>query len=358
MMRQRAPIALRRNTDVQQAASFESQDLSGPGRPLRAISISLALALLLLACKFVAYTLTGSTAILSDALESVVNVVAAGFALFSVIVAARPADRGHPYGHGKVEYFSAAVEGGLILAAAGYIVVEAIRELMRGPDLQRLGWGMVLMAGTAAINTGLGVYLLRIGRRTRSLTLEADGRHVLTDVATTLGVVIGLLLVRFTGVLALDPIVALLVAANIVRTGYGLMRRAVAGLMDEADPETLGDIRRGLLAHHDPAAIEIHQLRAWRAGRAVYADFHVLLPHWFDLQRSHDLGNALRDAALSSFDGIGDAVVHLDPCSEVYCVHCRLEICTVRQAPYGGPLDQSIAAMTGEPLKLRTGQTS
>lgn len=322
-------------------------------RRLRAIVVSLSLAVILLGVKFLAWVLTDSAAILSDALESVVNVAAAGFGLFSVVVAARPADRDHPYGHGKVEYFSAALEGGLIAAAAGMIIFEAVRSLIRGPDLQRLDWGLVLIAGTAVVNSLLGFYLVREGRHTRSLTLEADGKHVLTDVFTTGGVLLGLLVVRVTGLLVLDSLIALVVAANILWAGYRLLRQAVAGLMDEADPETLEQVRAALLAVEDAAAIEVHMLRAWRSGQAVFADFHVILPRYFDLSRAHELGNEMRDTALRPFEGEGDAVVHLDPCSDLYCAHCRVEACPVRAAPYRAPLDQSLAAMTGPTLKVR-----
>jgi cation diffusion facilitator family transporter len=326
-----------------------------PGRQrrrLRAIIISLCLAVLLLGVKFTAWYLTDSTAILSDALESVVNVVAAAFGLFSVVVAARPADRDHPYGHGKVEYFSAALEGGFIAAAAGMIVFAAARSLLRGPELQNLDLGLILMVGTGVVNAVLGLYLMREGRRTGSLTLEADGKHVLTDVITTAGVLAGLGLVRLTGIVYLDPLVALAVAANILWTGYRLLRQAVAGLMDAADPETLGKVRESLLSLGEPAAIEIHMLRAWRSGRAVYADFHVILPRYYELKDAHDLGNHLCEVAISPF-GKGDAVVHLDPCIGLYCPHCRVGSCPVREAPYREPLDQSIAAMTGPTLKKR-----
>jgi cation diffusion facilitator family transporter len=322
-------------------------------RRLRAIVISLTLAVVLLGVKFLAWLLTGSAAILSDALESVVNVAAAGFGLFSVVVAAKPADRDHPYGHGKVEYFSAALEGGLIAAAAGMIIFEAVRGLIRGPEIERLDWGLVLIASTAVVNALLGFYLVREGRQTRSLTLEADGKHVLTDVFTTGGVIAGLLVVRLTGLVVLDSIIALLVAANILWTGYRLLRQAVAGLMDEADPETLERVRAALLAVEDPAAIEVHMLRAWRSGQAVFADFHMILPRYYDLSQAHELGNEMRDTALRPFQGEGDAVVHLDPCGELYCPHCRVPECPVRAAPFREPLDQSLAAMTGPTLKVR-----
>jgi cation diffusion facilitator family transporter len=322
-------------------------------RRLQAIIISLGVAILLLAIKFAAYAITQSTALLSDALESVVNVVAAGFGLFSVVVAARPADRNHPYGHGKVEYFAAAVEGGLILAAAGLIVVEAVRAMVRGPDLHELGWGLVLAGAAGGVNAVLGAYLIRAGRQTGSLTLVADGRHVLTDVITTVGVLVGLMVVWLTGIEILDPLIALVVAGNIVWTGYKLLREAVAGLMDEADPATLEGIREGILSVSDPAAIEVHNLRALRSGTAVFADFHVTLPRFFDLERSHDFGNELSRAALRPLGSDGNAVVHLDPCSGAYCRFCKVDPCPVRESPYDTPIDHSIEALTGPPLKKR-----
>ncbi|MDP2703534.1 MAG: cation diffusion facilitator family transporter, partial [Candidatus Rokubacteria bacterium] len=183
---------------------------------LRAGLISLVVAVLMLAAKYQAYRMTGSTAVLSDALESIVNVVAAVFALGGLLFAGRPADRNHPYGHGKIEFFSAAFEGGLIAFASVVIVYEVARSLLAGPEVRQISTGVLIVLGAGLVNLGLGWYLIRTGRRYQSLTLVADGQHVIADFWTSLGVVVGLLLVHLTGRAWLDPLVALLVALSLL----------------------------------------------------------------------------------------------------------------------------------------------
>src|ERR1041384_5371745 len=200
-----------------------------------AIALSLLISLALLAVKFQAYRLTGSTAILSDALESIVNVVAAIFALGALVFAGRPADRNHPYGHGKMEFLSAAFEGGLIAFAAVLIVYEVVQALLYGVSLRALDTGVAVVLGAGLVNLALGVYLVRTGRRYDSITLVADGRHVMADFYTSAGIVVGLLLVRVTGFGWLDPLVAAVVALNLLWTGLRLVRQAAAGLLDEED---------------------------------------------------------------------------------------------------------------------------
>src|SRR5215471_2981452 len=201
--------------------------------------MSLIVASVLLAAKYQAYRMTGSAAVLSDALESIVNVVAAVFALGGLVFAGRPADRNHPYGHGKIEFFSAAFEGGLIAFASVLVVYGALRSLIRGPEVRQIGVGILIVLASALVNLVLGVYLLRTGRRHRSLTLAADGQHVLADVWTSGGIVLGLGLVNLTGWAWLDPVVALLVALWLMWTGFGLVRHAAGGLLDEEDPALL-----------------------------------------------------------------------------------------------------------------------
>src|SRR5258705_1387003 len=206
---------------------------------LRAVVISLAVSLLLLADKSQAYRLTGSTAILSDALESVVNVVAAVFAIGALIFAGRPADRNHPYGHGKMEFLSAAFEGGLIAFAALVILYEVVQSLIHGVELRSLDLGLAIVLGAGLVHLALGYYLIRARRPYDSLNLIADRRHLLGDIYNSAGIVVGLLLVRITGLAVLDPVVAAVVALNLMWTGVRLIRQAAAGLLDEEDPAPL-----------------------------------------------------------------------------------------------------------------------
>ena len=231
---------------------------------LRAGLLSLGVALLLLAAKLEAYRRTGSAAVLSDALESIVNVVAAAFGIGSILFAGRPADRNHPYGHGKIEYFSAAFEGGLIAFAALLIVYEALQAFVLGVELRDLDVGLAIVLGAGLANAALGLFLVRTGRRNDSLTLVADGKHVLSDWWTSAGIVVGLLLVRWTGIVWLDPLVACLVALQLFWTGARLVREAARGLLDEEDPELLARLVQVLGARLGGGFVHLHHLRAPR----------------------------------------------------------------------------------------------
>ena len=300
----------------------------------RAAWISLAVGSLICAGKFTAAGLTGSTALLSDALESIVNVVAAALLLYAVYVAARPADRDHPYGHGKVEFFSAGVEGALIAVAAVTILYQATLDLVRGPELRRLDVGLALSAGLALANLGLGLYLVRTGRRTHSQAVVADGHHVLTDVVTTAGVIAGLTLVYFTQWPQLDPIVAMLVALSILRTGWTLVRGAVGGLMDEADHALLGPICEALERQRDDAWIDVHSLRSFRSGAVQHTDLHLSVPRYFDADRLHAVEERMRGVILAATGRPGDVIAHFDPCRPRQCPGCAMPGCPVRAAPF------------------------
>ncbi len=301
---------------------------------LRAGWLALGTGAAVFAVKLAAWRLTGSAAVLSDALESIVNVVAAALLLFSLYVSVRPADRDHPYGHGKVEFFSAGVEGTLIGVAALWIAAEALRALWRGPAPRQLELGLGLVAAGTAANALVGWHLVRVGRRVRSLALVADGRHLLTDVLTSAGVLVGLAAVRVTGWVVLDPLVALAVALQILRTGWRLARQAVGGLMDEADPETLQNIVAALEGAREPWWIDAHSLRAWRSGAAEHVDLHLVVPRYFDADRLHGISEQVEKVALRGAGLPGEVIVHFDPCRPRYCAGCPVEACPVRSAPF------------------------
>jgi cation diffusion facilitator family transporter len=289
---------------------------------------------LLLAAKYQAYLLTGSTAILSDALESIVNVVAAVFGLGGIIFAGRPADRNHPYGHGKIEFFSAAFEGGLIAFAAVLIVYEVILSLVRGPALRALDIGVSIVLGAGFVNLLLGWYLIRTGRKYESLTLVADGRHVLSDFYTSAGIVIGLLLVRFTGLAWLDPVAAAVVALNLLWTGFRLVRVAAGGLLDEEDPALLDRLLKVLQPHLGEGVIRIHHLRAIRAGRFHHVDAHLVVPEFWTVERSHDLAEDLGERVMKELGAEGEMTLHTDPCHRIYCAMCDLAECPIRREAF------------------------
>ena len=309
----------------------------GEGRArLRAVVISLAVSVVLLAAKYQAYRLTGSTAILSDALESIVNVVAAVFAIGALIFAGRPADRNHPYGHGKMEFLSAAFEGGLIAFAALVILYEVVQSLIHGVELRSLDLGLAIVLGAGLVNLTLGYYLIRAGRRYDSLTLTADGRHVLADVYTSAGIVVGLLLVRITGLTVLDPVVAAVVALNLMWTGVRLIRQAAAGLLDEEDPALLDRLLNVLQPHLSQGVIRVHHLRAISAGRFHHVDAHLVVPEFWSVERSHELAEDLGERVMKELSVEGEMTLHTDPCHRIYCRMCDLDDCPIRREAFTG----------------------
>ena len=250
------------------------------------LSIAAALATILL--KTIAWRLTGSVGLLSDALESVVNLAGAVMALAMLFVAARPADSDHSHGHGKAEYFASGFEGLLILVAAVTIGVTGVERLLRPQPIEAVGVGLVVSLVASLINFATARVLLVVGRKYSSITLEADARHLLTDVWTSAGVVLAVFLVWLTGWLWLDPVIALLVAANIVWTGYQLLRRSAAGLMDASLDRAELDAIEGVLAGYRAEQIEFHALRTRRAGARAFVSLHVLVPGTWSVQQGHD----------------------------------------------------------------------
>jgi cation diffusion facilitator family transporter len=308
---------------------MDEQEISARSR---AGWVALVAGVVILAGKFFAYGLTGSAAVLSDAMESVVNVVAGGLLLLSLGIAARPADTDHPYGHGKVEFFSAGIEGAMIFMAAVLIAVEAVQALVVGPELRRLDQGLAVLAVFSVANWALGIYLVRVGHRTRSAALVADGRHVLTDVWTTGGVLVGLGLVWVTGWTLLDPLMALAVAANILREGFRLVRDSVHGLMDKADEETLQGVTEALAARRGPEWIDIHGLRTWQAGAALHVDMHLQVPRYLSAEQLHDIHESIEEVLCELIGAGGGLVVHFDPCRPNACSRCEQPDCPVREA--------------------------
>ena len=298
--------------------------------------VSLVVAIALLAIKFWAYAVTGSQAVFSDALESIVNVVAAAFAFGVLAYADRPADRDHPFGHGKVEFFSAAFEGGLIFFAALVIVWQAGVKLVHGADVQQIDFGLVLTVVAGLGNGALGVFLVRYGRTHRSAAIEADGHHVLSDFWTSVGVVAGLLAVRVTGLAWLDPVAAAVMALWLLVTGWRLVRRAAGGLLDEEDPALLQRLVALLGPRVKDGVIRVHHLRAIRAGRFHHISAHLVVPEFWSVERAHDAAEALAASVLREIPGEGDIDFHTDPCERAYCRMCDLETCSVRQQPFDG----------------------
>jgi cation diffusion facilitator family transporter len=251
--------------------------------------LSIAAAAFIICLKSFAYWLTGSVGLLSDAMESLVNLVAACAALVALTIAARPADDDHQYGHDKAEYLSSAFEGGMIFVAALAIAATAIERLLHAQPLEALGAGLAIAAVATVVNLIVARILLKAGRRHDSIALEADAHHLMTDVWTSVGVLVGVGAVALTGWQWLDPVVALLVAANILRTGFWLIRRSALGLMDTALPADEQRVVADILERYRPDGVQYHALRTRRAGPRRFIDFHVLVPGAWTVQQGHDL---------------------------------------------------------------------
>jgi cation diffusion facilitator family transporter len=251
--------------------------------------LSIAAAVLTIGLKTTAWWITDSVGLLSDAMESVVNLVGGLMALAMLTVAERPADEDHPYGHGKAEYFSSGVEGTLILIAAVCIGVAAVDRLISPKPLEEIGIGLVVSIVASLVNLGVALLLLRVGRRRNSIMLEANARHLLTDVWTSVGVVAGMGMVALTDWERLDPIVALIVAANIIWTGVGIVRRSISGLMDAALPVEERVAVQEVLKRHEQAGVKFHALWTRQAGARKFISLHVLVPGAWTVQRGHQL---------------------------------------------------------------------
>ncbi len=281
-------------------------------RAEKAALLSAAIGALVMALKFGAFWLTGSIALYSDALESIINVVAAICAFVALRVASRPADDDHPYGHHKAEYFSAVIEGTLIIVAALLILREAYQGIVTPKPLDTPVVGLAVNGLATAINAVWGWVLLRRGNAWRSPALVADARHVIADVITSSGVIVGVALVLVTGVLVIDPLVAGLVALQILWSGWTMMRDSLNGLMDQAaSPELIVKLR-GLISHHSEGALEAHDVRTRHAGSATFIDFHLVVPGEMTVADSHAICDRLEEAIEGAIEG-AVVTIHVEP---------------------------------------------
>lgn len=315
----------------------------------RAALISLSVGVGMFFFKFGAYLITGSAAIFSDAAESVVHVMATGMALFSIYLSAKPADDSHLYGHGNIEFFSAGIEGILIVIAAIFIIYESTLSIIQGPQLKELGIGALIITLASTINLGLGSYLIKMGRKTDSLTLIADGKHVLTDSITSFGVIAAVLLVMVTDILLLDPIIAIIVALNILVTGYKLIRESIAGLMNKSNPATLKKIAAKLIEIKRNYWIDIHELRFWQSGNKVFIDFHLILPYYFNIKQTHEEENFIENELKKEFMN-AELKIHFDYCVPELCKFCGYNNCNVRSEDRSVSFNWNISKLVGIPV--------
>ena len=286
-----------------------------------AMRLSLGVGFFMFCSKLAAYWITGSAAILSDAAESVVHVIAVSFAAYSLWLSLKPPDRSHLYGHDKIAFFSAGFEGAMIVVAAIYIIYVSLQKWIAGLRLENLGVGTGLIALAAVINGALGFYLLSIGKKHGSLILEANGRHVLTDCWTSVGVIAGLVLAMVTGWLEFDPLVAILVALNILWSGGKLIRRSIGGLMDEVDPVVETRLKNLLDRLTAQAGLQYHGLRHRSTGSILWVEFHLLFPADTSLAAAHALATQVEEEVEREWLGRVEVLTHLESLDDHASVH-------------------------------------
>lgn len=285
--------------------------------------------------KIAAYYLTNSVAILTDALESIVNVVAGFIGLYSLYISAKPRDADHPYGHGKVEFLSAGVEGTLVIVAGFVILYEAIHNLAFPHEIKQMDYGIILIAITALINYLVGEYCVRTGKKNNSLALIASGTHLKSDTYTTAGLIVGLILLYFTQIKWLDSAVAIVFAFVIIRTGYLILRESVSGIMDEADEELIQQIVTEMAKHRTENVIDMHHLRVINYAGLFHIDCHVTVPWYLNVNEAHQEIDVVTNTLQAHFQGNVEFSIHTDGCiPATQCGLCTKQNCTERKSPF------------------------
>lgn len=309
---------------------------------LRLQKIITIVALILFLVKMVAWHLTQSIAILTDALESTVNVVAGLIGVYSLYVSAKPKDEDHPYGHGKVEFISAAVEGTLITAAGILIIYQATLKLLHPQTIKKLDYGIILVSATAMVNYIAGTICLRTGRKNNSLPLIASGGHLKTDTWSTVGIIVGLGLLYITGIAWLDSVVAFIFAFVIIFTGYKIIRSSVAGIMDETDISLLNNLVNVLNNNRRENWIDLHNLRIIKYGSTIHMDCHLTVPWYLNVKEAHEEIEALAGIVKNKYGEAVELFVHSDGCQEFSCRICSKHDCLVRQHPLEQKIEWTI----------------
>lgn len=300
---------------------------------------------LLLLVKVTAYFLTGSVAILTDALEGIVNVVAGFLGLYSLYLSAQPRDSNHPYGHGKVEFLSAGIEGSMIVLAGVYIIIEAVKNLFNPSPLLKLDMGMILIGVTAVINAAMGIWCLRTGTKNNSLALQASGKHLLSDTYTSAGILASLALIYTTGVIWIDSAVALILSAVILYTGYKIIRTALAGIMDEQDMELITRLAQVLNENRRENWVDLHNMRIIKYGNALHLDCHLTVPWYLNVHEAH---REIDELALLVRNHFGDSLelfVHSDGCLDFSCRLCNKKECPQRKHPFEKQVEWTVENM-------------
>jgi cation diffusion facilitator family transporter len=310
---------------------------------LRVQKVIAIISILLFFIKITAWYITDSVAILTDALESIVNVVAGLIGVYSLYVSAKPRDVDHPYGHGKVEFISAAIEGTLISVAGFIIFYEAIQNLRFPHELKKLDWGIILVAITAIINFVAGSLCVKTGKKNKSLALVASGNHLKSDTYSTAGIIAGLILMYFTNIVWMDSAVAMLFAFIIIYTGYKIVRSSIAGIMDEADDLLLKELVVSLNENRQSNWVDLHNLRIIKYGATLHLDCHLTVPWYFNVHEAHNEVDALTVLIRKNFGESVELFVHTDGCLDFSCAICIKTDCSVRQQAFQEKVEWSMA---------------
>lgn len=301
---------------------------------IRVQQLVAVVSVILLVTKFIAWYLTRSVAVLTDAMESIVNVAAGFIGLYSLYVAAKPRDKDHPYGHGKAEFLSAAFEGTLIGVAGLVILYQSVHQLLYPVPLSRLDTGIWLISLTAIINFATGWYCIKTGKRNNSLALIASGKHLQSDTISTIGIIIGLILLYFTGYAWIDSVVAMIFGGVILFTGYSILRKSIAGIMDEADDQLLEKMVAVLNEKRSDNWVDLHNLRVIKYGSILHIDCHVTLPWYYNLNEAHEEIDKLSAIVRQRFGDSVELFIHSDACLSFQCQLCQKADCNVRQQPF------------------------
>lgn len=308
----------------------------------------------ILIAKFIAYYVTHSVGVLTDALESIVNVVAGAVSLYSLHLAMQPQDRNHPFGHGKIELISASSEGILIIIAGIMIIYEAVKRLLFPVEIQKLDIGIYIIVFSGVINYLLGTYSIRTGKKYNSVALVAGGKHLHSDTYSTIGLVIGLLALFFTKISWIDSALALLFGGIIIFTGISILRQTITGLVDHADEQLLGEMVTVLNENRQPEWIDIHNTKIIKSGNYLYIDCDLTVPWYYTVEAGHNLGSQLKDVLNQKYGNRIQLTIHIDPCNITQtckCEKCMLVKCPHRQKPFTQQQNMDILSFTNTELE-------
>ena len=306
-----------------------------------------AISVFLLIVKLTAWYITGSVAILTDALESIVNVVAGLIGVYSLYISAKPKDRDHPYGHGKAEFISAAIEGILITTAGLLIIYEASNNLVHPHEIKKLDYGIILVAITGLVNYMTGAVCIKTGKKNNSLALISSGKHLQSDTWSTVGIVIGLILLLFTRLIWIDSVVAIFFSFLLIFTGYKIIRSSVAGIMDETDTELLKKMVRMLNTNRRENWVDLHNLRIIKYGSRIHLDCHLTVPWYLNVHEAHKEIDALSSLVKNEYGESVELFVHSDGCLDFSCSICTKTNCTVRKHVFEKKVEWTMENISG-----------